>query len=229
MCTPGYLLFSGGSLAGKYYLRQFHLHWGEADSTGSEHTLDRVHYPMEAHFVHFLEGYDETNVGKVKGAIVVVAVMLQVDNKEDALQSLEDAIAATNSSDSEKIFTVRDSPMNFTDKKIELQEYSPSVMLPNDTTTFFRYEGSLTTPPCTEGVIWIVLAEPKNVLEEELNFLRQHVTTEGKRLGHNFREVQPLNGRTVYLNRMGNSGAFPTTIVVYLAIVIMAYYKLYAS
>ncbi|KHJ93489.1 carbonate dehydratase, eukaryotic-type [Oesophagostomum dentatum] len=143
---------------------------------------------MEAHFVHFLEGYDETTAGKVRRGIVVVAVMLQVDNKEDALQSLEDAIAATNSSD----------------KKVELHEYSPSVMLPNDTTTFFRYEGeycSLTTPPCTEGVIWIILAEPRSVMEEELNFLRQHITTEGKRLEHNFREVQPLNGRTVYLNR----------------------------
>ncbi|KHJ75121.1 hypothetical protein OESDEN_25263 [Oesophagostomum dentatum] len=111
--------------------------------------------------------------------------MLQVDKKEDVLQSLEDAIMETNN----------------TNRTAELQRYSPSVLIPKDTTTFFRYEGSQTTPPCTEGKIWIILAEPKHVKEEELEFLRQHVTAEGKHEGHTFRETQPLNGRIVFFNR----------------------------
>ncbi|KAK6730037.1 hypothetical protein RB195_006849 [Necator americanus] len=38
---------SGGGLHGIYYLQQFHFHWGTSDLTGSEHTLDLLHYPME--------------------------------------------------------------------------------------------------------------------------------------------------------------------------------------
>lgn len=37
------------------------------------------------------------------------------------------------------------------------QPFSPSALLPDDRHTFFRYHGSLTTPPCTESVIWTIL------------------------------------------------------------------------
>ncbi|KIH65279.1 hypothetical protein ANCDUO_04401 [Ancylostoma duodenale] len=87
------------------------------------------------------------------------------------------------------------------DDIVEKYAYSPAGLLPKDTVTFFRYEGSLTTPPCTEGVVWTILVEPRYVSEKELNFLRHHVTTEGEHLRHNWRPTQPLNNRTIYLNR----------------------------
>ncbi|ETN82538.1 hypothetical protein NECAME_17685 [Necator americanus] len=121
--------------------------------------------------------------------------MIQVATDRDVFANLKDAFLTTNSSGDTVQFV-----------------YSPAELLPNDTMTFFRYEGSLTTPPCTEGVIWIVLAEPTYVLEDEditlfvliqIAFLRQHLTTEGAYLKHNWRETQPLNNRTIYLNRNG--------------------------
>ncbi|KIH65799.1 hypothetical protein ANCDUO_03875 [Ancylostoma duodenale] len=84
----------------------------------------------------------------------------------------------------------------------EKYAYSPAGLLPKDTVTFFRYEGSLTTPPCTEGVVWTILVQPRYVSENELNFLRQHITTEGELLRYNWRPTQPLNNRTIYLNRI---------------------------
>ncbi|KIH65800.1 carbonate dehydratase, eukaryotic-type [Ancylostoma duodenale] len=88
---------SGGGLSGKYYLQQFHFHWGDSDTTGSEHTLDLLHYPVEVHFVHVLEGHNETTAHNATHAIAVVSVMLQVaDDKDDVLTNLEDAIIATN-------------------------------------------------------------------------------------------------------------------------------------
>lgn len=55
---------------------------------------------------------------------------------------------------------------------------------------YYTYEGSLTTPPCSEGVRWIVLDTPMQASSEQLKTLRaQH--------SGNARPVQPLNGRTI--------------------------------
>ena len=46
-------------------------------------------------------------------------------------------------------------------------ELAPSALLP-DTRDFFTYEGSLTTPPCSEVVTWLVLREPLKISEREV-------------------------------------------------------------
>ncbi|VDL80922.1 unnamed protein product [Nippostrongylus brasiliensis] len=61
--------------------------------------------------------------------------------------------------------------------------------------------GSLTTPPCSEGVIWTILAQPNFVSNEQLDTLRQHLKQDGSLLIHNWRAVQPMNGRTLFLNK----------------------------
>jgi len=59
---------------------------------------------------------------------------------------------------------------------------------------FYRYEGSLTTPPCTEYVTWTVFQEPIQFTDEELEILRSKVNFE------DFRDLQPLYNRVVYRN-----------------------------
>lgn len=44
----------------------------------------------------------------------------------------------------------------------------PALLLPKDRTTFYRYEGSLTTPGCQESVIWTVLTEKLTVSESQV-------------------------------------------------------------
>jgi len=66
----------------------------------------------------------------------------------------------------------------------------PGKLLP-PTTDFYRYNGSLTTPPCTEGVRWYVMSEVAEASEEQLRaFLAL--------TGRNNRPVQPLNARRVF-------------------------------
>lgn len=55
---------------------------------------------------------------------------------------------------------------------------------------YFRYEGSLTTPPCSEGVHWVVMAERHHLSQEQLAALTSH-------LHDNNRPVQPLGERRI--------------------------------
>lgn len=66
----------------------------------------------------------------------------------------------------------------------------PGKLLP-PTTDFYRYSGSLTTPPCTEGVRWYVMSEVAEASEEQL---RAFLSLTGR----NNRPVQPLNARRVF-------------------------------
>jgi carbonic anhydrase len=59
---------------------------------------------------------------------------------------------------------------------------------------YFTFAGSLTTPPCTEGVTWFVLKTPAEVSADE-------IATFAKKYPHNARPVQPRNGRTVEMTR----------------------------
>jgi carbonic anhydrase len=55
---------------------------------------------------------------------------------------------------------------------------------------YYRYDGSETAPPCSEGVRWLVLKQPQTLSAGQLDRLRQ-------RIAPNARAVQPLNGRVV--------------------------------
>jgi carbonic anhydrase len=67
-----------------------------------------------------------------------------------------------------------------------------TAMLPGARTTF-RYSGSLTTPPCTEGVNWLLMSEPVSLSADQIAAFT--AAYEG-----NNRPVQPLNGRELELD-----------------------------
>lgn len=74
-------------------------------------------------------------------------------------------------------------------QKHEKIHINPANLLPKER-GYFTYQGSLTTPPCSEGVKWIVLKTPVSITEKELS-LEQAIYSE------NIRPLQPLNGRKV--------------------------------
>ncbi|MDR6208296.1 carbonic anhydrase [Paraburkholderia graminis] len=75
------------------------------------------------------------------------------------------------------------------EKVIDSVQIDRSALLPKKL-SYYTYSGSLTTPPCSEGVIWIELKQPVSVSPRQLNAMR-------KLYSHNQRPVQPLNGREV--------------------------------
>jgi carbonic anhydrase len=60
----------------------------------------------------------------------------------------------------------------------------------DSTRGFYRYNGSLTTPPCAEGVTWLVKRGLLNMAEEDVKWLEQ-------RIGRSDRPVQEMQGRRV--------------------------------
>lgn len=68
--------------------------------------------------------------------------------------------------------------------------FTPNELMPTNP-QYYRYSGSLTTPPCSEGIRWIVMKSPLQVSAEQV----QAITTAIG--GHNSRPIQPLHGRSV--------------------------------
>nr|VZI34565.1 unnamed protein product [Spirometra erinaceieuropaei] len=78
----------------------------------------------------------------------------------------------------------------------KIQSFDPHILLPTKKNQFFRYFGSLTTPPCTENVQWTVMRNPLLVTTadlEKLRSLRFGDSDGGKPMQDNFRPLQPLN------------------------------------
>ena len=120
---------------------------------------------MEMHLVHQRE-----DAGGAEG-LLVVGVWMEVDERHSEL----DKIFADLPEEGHAALV----------KDVKLRR-----LLPEDRESF-RYRGSLTTPPFTEGVQWVVLEQPLEVSGEQVAAFMK-LFPEG-----NSREVQPVNGRTV--------------------------------
>jgi len=67
---------------------------------------------------------------------------------------------------------------------------NPAKLLPKDAEHYYHFMGSLTTPPCSENVRWYVMKEIQSATKEQIAAMR-------KFYDHNYRPIQPLNGRIV--------------------------------
>ncbi|NEW37513.1 carbonic anhydrase family protein [Nocardia cyriacigeorgica] len=129
----------------------------------SEHTVDGADATMELHFVH----------ADSNGRPAVLAVLLRAQEGGSPF----DAVLAT--------------PPDHPGATRSIGRIDPRRFLPDDLAQF-RYQGSLTTPPCTEGVEWIVLSHPVPVAVTEADRFRALFP-------HSNRPTQPRYGRPVIL------------------------------
>ena len=128
----------------------------------SENRIEGVEFPMEVHFVHV--GPD--------GGLAVIAVMFAAGEHNAALAQSWRHMPGTGE---EHVF---DAPID------------PAALLP-EARDYYRFNGSLTTPPCTEGVIWLVMKAPTSASSEQIAAFADALR------GPNNRPVQPRNARLV--------------------------------
>ncbi len=136
--------------------------------TPSENMIDDKSYPMEAHFVHISK----------EGKIAVIAVIFDIaENKNVIIDKI-----------------LSSSPQLGNKEDFNLTKEEILALIPN-TKRYYHFKGSLTTPPCTEGVEWFVLEAKKHITKEQ----KKHLMTI---LRHkNNRPVQKINKRVVeYIN-----------------------------
>lgn len=129
--------------------------------TPSENHVDGKSYPLEAHYVHADE----------QGNLAVVAVFFEQGKANPALANLLENVPER-------------------DQNVAIRApFDANALIPSDK-DYYRFNGSLTTPPCSEGVRWLVIKDPQSISAEQIAQF-EHV------MGENNRPVQPLNARMV--------------------------------
>ncbi|OWA53230.1 putative Carbonic anhydrase 7 [Hypsibius exemplaris] len=186
-------LTRGGLVPGRYDFRQFHFHWGSNDTQGSEHTVDGRQYPLEVHLIHIKSTVDPSPY-KI-AALGVLFELSDSDSNEAAEQEPE--VLAQMAALGRAAKTVLPAG---TSREISLPGFSLSQFVPADE-RFFRYYGSLTTPPCSQFLQWTVMAKPLPVTRQVLEMFRQLLKGghghASERLLDNFRPYQPMTGRVI--------------------------------
>ncbi|MBC7918218.1 MAG: carbonic anhydrase family protein [Rhodoferax sp.] len=131
--------------------------------TPSEEQINFKRYPMVAHLVH----------KNAEGQLAVVAVLLE----QGSANALID-----------RVWTYM--PLDANDRvRMPADALNLADLLPKDQ-RYYQFMGSLTTPPCTEGVLWLVMKQPVPISKAQMRLFQQLYP-------NNARPVQPLNGRPV--------------------------------
>lgn len=129
----------------------------------SENKVHGKSYPLEAHFVH----------ADSKGNLTVIGVMFKEGKENAGLAKLWPQMP-----------NEEGAPIPLKARVI------PTELMP-DNRSYYRFSGSLTTPPCTEGVRWILLKTPVTASKEQIELFERATRH------HNNRPVQALNGRVI--------------------------------
>lgn len=130
----------------------------------SEHQLNGQYYDMEAHLYHESK----------EGNLAVIGLFIESGEENKVLAEMWEEMPTTG----EQVAKVLKNP-------IDLQ-----LLLPEQKSVY-QYMGSLTSPPCTEGVNWFILEQPIGMSDEQINRFSSVFL-------QNNRPIQQLNGRDVY-------------------------------
>eukprot|EP00253_Pinus_taeda_P007084 PITA_07084 len=141
-------------------------HW----HSPAEHTINGKRYPLEIHMVH----------KSVDNQTVVIGILYKYGRHDTFLAELMNKMASL----SHEMEAGAEEALGVIDPKhIKLGSRK-----------YYRYIGSLTTPPCTEGVIWIIVKKVRTVSRDEV---REIIGAIHDGYGKNARPTQPANGRSI--------------------------------
>ncbi|XP_054161121.1 carbonic anhydrase 14-like, partial [Oppia nitens] len=158
---------AGGGVAtsDRYHFYSALFHWGQSDDDqGSEHSIDNKFASAELYITHYNEKYGNMdNAVPYDDGMLILSTMFtiaddkpQVDNPDlsPLIQLLPDVI------------TLNVSTLLFRERPFYLGQ-----LMPQNKTSMFKYQGSITFPPCHQSVTWIIFDEPLPISRAQQNKL----------------------------------------------------------
>uniref|UniRef100_T1J5K0 carbonic anhydrase n=1 Tax=Strigamia maritima TaxID=126957 RepID=T1J5K0_STRMM len=183
----------GGGLKHTYNLYSLIFHWG------SEHVVNKVRAPLELQLIHYNSKFSDVHSAVESGepdALAIIAVFYWLGR--DAPEAVH-----TITSELTKVW--------YKNKMDYIPPFNLRELLPQSTTHFYRYNGSMTTPNCNEVVVWTVFKDPNFISLIQLKkFYAVKTVTKRPAYGpdsnmnllHNYRKTQELYNRTVVLGEV---------------------------
>ncbi|CAL1547942.1 unnamed protein product [Lymnaea stagnalis] len=185
--SPATAYLSGApSTAGQYVLSNIHIHFKSPLAKGSEHALSGKLFDAEAHLVHYKAEYRSVREAVLhQDGLVVIAIFLEKVKASDFREGNVEIIRLINS-----LGTLK----GIGEEHQIPHQVSLDRLLPTSQ-DYYTYEGSLTTPPCSESVRWIVFRNPVYIHSLQLKTLSRLESDDGGLMSDtsNYRPLQTGN------------------------------------
>ncbi|XP_077424565.1 carbonic anhydrase 12 [Vanacampus margaritifer] len=153
---PSKMAVSG--LPQRHTAAQLHIHWGsKSNPLGSEHTVDSKKYAAELHVVHYnSEKYPNASMAFDKSdGLAVLGVFIEIGAANPAYDNILSYLSQI--------------PKKSNNYKIPA--FDMRGLMPQRLDEYFRYDGSLTAPPCYQSVLWTVFKNPVTISQAQYDTL----------------------------------------------------------